>query len=314
MSIPPCFVGIDVAQDALDLAVRPTGATQRVRTDEAALAALVAHLTTLAPTLIVLEATGGLELPVAGALAAAGLPVAIVNPRQVRDFARATGRLAKTDALDAAVLAHFAEAIRPPVRPLPDATTQALQALLTRRRQVVDMVTAEQNRRRPAPAAVRERIDAHLAWLRAEQTALDQELTQLLRRSPIWQAQARLLQSVPGVGPVLTLTLLGGLPELGHLDRKRIGAVVGLAPFNRDSGTRRGVRAIWGGRAAVRTALYMAVLSAIRHNPVIRTFYARLTAAGKPGKVALTACMHKLLIILNAMVRDGTCWDPAHAA
>jgi transposase len=312
MSAPEVFVGIDVAAAHLDAAVRPTGEAWRAANDAAGIAALVARLEALAPTLIVLEATGGLEGPAVGELAAAGLPVAVVNPRQARDFARATGKLAKTDRLDAAVLAHFADGVRPAVRPLPDAAAQELQALVTRRRQLVEMLTAEQNRLRPAAAPVRPQIEAHVAWLRAQVKDLDRQLREAIRASPLWRAQDDLLRGVPGVGPGLSATLLAELPELGTLDRKRIAALVGLAPLNRDSGTRRGQRAIWGGRASVRAALYMAALSAVRWNPAIRPFYDRLRAAGKPPKVALTACMRKLLTILNAMVRDGTSWAVAH--
>jgi transposase len=256
----------------------------------------------------VLEATGGFELPLTGALAAAGLPVVVVNARQVRDFAKATGRLAKTDALDAAVLAQFAEAVRPPPRPLPDAATQALSALLTRRRQLLAMRTAEQNRVATAPPAVRREIQAHLAWLTRRLATLDDDLGRTIRESPVWREKDDLLQSVPGVGPGLARTLLAGLPELGTLTHKQVAALVGVAPLNRDSGTWRGRRMVWGGRAPVRAALYMSALVATRCNPVIRTFYQRLCAAGKAKKVALTACMHKLLTILNAMVKHRTPW------
>lgn len=311
-----CFVGIDVSQARLDVAVRPSGAVWQVANDETGLAALGARLTALHPTLIVLEATGGLEALAALDLGTVGLPVAVVNPRQVRDFARATGQLAKTDRLDAQAIAHFAEAVRPEPRPLPDASARELQALVARRRQVQAMLVAERNRHRTALAAVRPLIEEVIAVLAGQVGALDRDLARALRESPLWHEQARVLRSVPGVGPVLTATLLASLPELGTLDRKQIATLVGVAPLARDSGTHQGPRRIWGGRAQVRATLYMAALRATVVNPVIRTFYARLLAAGKKKKVALTACMHKLLIILNAMLRDGSCWNEvdAHAA
>ena len=309
MASSTVWVGIDVAAAHLDVAVRPSGEQWRVANTAAAHQTLVEQLQGLGPTLVVLEATGSCEAAVVAALGVAGLPVAVVNPRQVRDFAKATGRLAKTDALDAQVLAHFAEAVHPPVRPLPDACTQELGALLTRRRQVVEMLTAERNRLRPAPQPVRSRVQEHIRWLEQHLAAVDQELAQAVRASPAWQAKEHLLRSVPGVGPVLTFTLLAQLPELGRLNRKQIAALVGVAPLNRDSGTRRGNRACWGGRGPVRAVLYMATLAAIRCNPVLRAFHTRLRAAGKPPKVAITACMHKLLLILNAILRSQTAWD-----
>ena len=241
-------------------------------------------------------------------LTAAALPVVVVNPRQVRDFARATGRLAKTDALDAQVLAHFAQAVRPPVRPLRDADTQELLSLTTRRNQVMTMLVGEKNRLGSAIPAVRPRIQAHIAWLEQELADLDQGLRQTLRQSPVWREKDNLLRSVPGVGEQLSVTLLAHLPELGALDRKRIAALVGVAPINRDSGKMRGKRSIWGGRARVRAVLYMAALVGSRYNPVLRDLYQRLLTAGKPKKVALTACMRKLLTILNAMVKSGQPW------
>ena len=302
------YVGIDVAKEMLDVALRPTGERWRVEHDAAGLEQLLARLQAPAPALIVLEATGGLELELVAALAAAALPVVVVNPRQTRDFARATGRLAKTDALDAAVLAHFAEAVRPPQRPLSDAQTQTLRQLLTRRRQLVVMRVAEGQRLTRAGAAVRPGIEAHLAWLEQQLSALEDELRQALQQSPVWRERDALLRSVPGVGEQLSLTLLAELPELGRLDRRQAAALVGVAPFNRDSGRMRGRRTIWGGRARVRAMLYMGALSASRHNPLIRAFYQRLLAAGKPKKVALTACMRKLLVILNAMLKHHTPW------
>jgi transposase len=309
---PPLWVGIDVAKDRLDLAVRPTSRAWPVANDEAGHAELVAHLQALTPrpTLIVLEATGGLEVPITSALVAAGLAVAVVNPRQVRDFAKATGQLAKTDALDARVLAHFAEAIRPVPRALPDQQAQELAALVTRRRQLIEMRTMERNRWHSAPAHVRADLDAHLSWLSARITALDHQLETLLRASPVWREQEQLLRSVKGVGPVLVTTLLAEVPELGQLNRKQISALVGLAPLNRDSGRCRGKRTIFGGRAQVRAVLYCAAMSAIQHNPVLRACYQRLLANGKRPKVALTACMRKLLVILNAILRDRTPFRP----
>jgi transposase len=306
----PRFIGIDVAKAHLDVAERPEMPPLRLPNDEPGITALVERLAAAPPTLIVLEATGGLEGPVVAALTAAGLAVAVVNPRQVRDFAKAVGHLAKTDALDAQVLAHFAEAIRPVPRPLPEAERQALAALVTRRRQLLTMLVAEQQRLGTAAMALRPRIAAHIAWLRQERDDLDQELRHQVRQSPAWRADDELLQSVPGVGPVLATTLIADLPELGRLDRKQIAALVGVAPFNCESGILRGRRIIWGGRAQVRAALWMGTLVAVQHNPVIRAFYARLLAAGKPKKVALTACMHKLLTILNALLRQRTAWRP----
>jgi transposase len=314
MDASPVWIGIDVAQAHLDVAVRPQGEAWRCPYEEEAIIALVARLQALAPRLVVLEATGGLEARVVAALAAAGLPVAVVNPRQVRDFAKAIGRLAKTDALDAQVLAHFAEAVGPPARPLPDAATQELRALLTRRRQLVEMLTAEKNRLRRAVARVRPHLEAHIAWLERQLRDVDGDLDTLIRQSPAWHAQEARLRSVPGVGPGLSRTLLAALPELGQLNRKQLAALVGVAPLNRDSGTWRGKRTTWGGRAPVRAVLYMATLAATRCNPTIRGFYERLCAAGKPRKVALTACRHKLLRILHALVRDQAEWQPPAAA
>jgi transposase len=310
MDTAPRFVGIDVAKRHLDLAIRPTGETWRVPHDDPGLAELVPRLHAQAPTLIVVEASGGLAVPLTAALAAAGLTVAVVNPRQVRDFARAVGQLAKTDALDAQLLARFAEVVRPTPRPLPDAAAQVLAALLARRTQLIGMLVAEQQRRGTALPALRPRLDAHIGWLQAERDAVDRELAARLRQSPLWRAREDLLRSVPGIGPVVSATRIADRPELGRLDRKAIAALVGVAPLNWDSGRLRGRRHIWGGRARVRAALYMSAVVAIQHNPVLRPFYERLCAAGKPKKVALTACMHKLVVILNAMVREGTPWCP----
>ena len=305
------FVGLDVSKAYLDLASHPNGETWQVEHDDAGITLVVERLQNLAPSVVVVEATGGLETVVAVALAAADVRVAVVNPRQVRAFAKATGRLAKSDRLDAQVLAHFGEAVRPPVRPLPDAATQRLNSLVTRRRQLVSMLTAEQNRRSRTPAGVTRRdIDVHIAWLRRRLKGVDGLMRDALKESPVWQAKDELLRGVPGVGPILSTTLLAELPELGHLPRRQIAALVGVAPFNRDSGTLRGRRQVWGGRAPVRQTLYLGTLSATRCNPVIRSFYERLRAAGKTAKVALTACMRKLLTILNAMLKHGTPWHP----
>lgn len=304
------WIGIDVAKAWVDVAIRPCGESWRVGNDAAGIAALVQRIQALTPQVVVLEATGGYERAVAGALAAAGLPVAVVNPRQVRAFAKATGRLAKTDALDAHVLAHFGAAVQPEPRPVPDAQAHALTALLARRRQVVAMLTAEKNRLGSTAHPVRDRIQAHIVWLEQELRELDQELRRTLQARPLWRAQDQLLRSVPGIGPTLAVTLLADLPELGTLDRKQIAALVGVAPLNQDSGIRRGRRRIWGGRARVRAVLYMGTLTATRYNPVIRTFYTRLLAAGKPKKLALTACMHKLLLVLNAMLKQRQAWRP----
>jgi transposase len=304
------YVGIDVSKAALDVAQRPAQPPWRSANDAVGIAELVGRLRPLRPQLIVLEATGGLERLVVAALALADLPVAVVNPRQVRDFARATGQLAKTDALDAAVLAHFAEALRPTPRPLPDAQQQALAALVERRQQLVGMLTAEKNRLQQALPAVRTTVATHIAWLEQALAELDGDLDQTLRASPLWRERDQLLRSVPGVGPTVSLTLLAHLPELGQGSVKHVATLVGLAPLNRDSGTWRGTRAIWGGRRQVRAVLYMAALVGVRHNPTLRSFYAGLLARGKPKKVALTACMHKLLTILHAVLRDRTPWQP----
>jgi len=306
------FVGIDVAKDRLDIHVRPGGESFAVARDGEALAVLVERLQTLAPALIAIEATGGYETVVASALAAAQLPLAVVNPRQIRDFARATGKLAKTDRLDAAAIAHFAEAIRPPARPIADAQAQALGELVARRRQVIEMMVAERNRRRMASQRrVIRAIERHLALLQAELSELEGDIDDAIRNSPAWQADADLLQSVPGVGPATLRTLIAELPELGHLTRRKIAALVGVAPINRDSGMLRGRRSIAGGRPAVRTALYMAALVASRKNPIIAAHYQKLRAAGKTGKQALTACMRKLIVTLNAILRDRKPWQSA---
>jgi transposase len=313
MSAAEVFVGIDVSKAALDVAGWPGGEAWRVGNDAGGVAALADRLAGLRPRLAVLEATGGLERAAAEALAAAGLAVAVVNPRQVRDFARATGRLAKTDALDARVLARFAAAVRPEPRPRPAADAIELRALVERRRQVAEMLVQERNRLPGLPARAAARVRAHVGWLEAELAELDRELAGAIEADPERRARDALLRSAPGVGPVLAATLLAEVPELGALGGKQLAALVGVAPLNRDSGAHRGKRAIWGGRAAVRATLYMATLAATRHNPVIRAFYARLLAAGKPKKVALVAAMRKLLTLLNAMLRDRAPWR-AHPA
>jgi transposase len=274
---------------------------------------LISRLVPLAPTLIVLEATGGFEVAVTAGLASVELPIVVVNPRQVRDFARALGQLAKTDAIDARTLACFADRVRPAPRPLRTEAAQLLDALLTRRRQLVEMVTAETNRLGLARGPVRRDITQHIRWLKRRLDDVDGELRAAIEASPVWRTKDDLLQSVPGVGRVLSLTLLAQLPELGRLTRREIAALVGVAPLNRDSGQWRGNRMVWGGRASVRAVLYMATLAATRANPVIHAFFQRLRAAGKPPKVALTACMRKLLTILNAMVRHHTHWRVATA-
>ena len=306
----PLFVGIDVAKAQLDIALRPTGERWALPNDALGITTLVERLQALHPTLIVLEATGGLERPATAALATAGLPVVVVNPRQARDFARATGQLAKTDALDARALAHFADAVRPTPRPLPDAQTQELRALLGRRQQLIAMRTAEHNRLLGTAGRLHTDIQAHVTWLDTRLAALDDDLGTALRASPLWRADDELLQSAPGIGPVCARTLCLELPELGTLSRQQIAALVGVAPLNCDSGTLRGRRTVWGGRARVRAVLYMGTLVATRHNPVIKVFYERLCAAGKAKKVALTACMRKLLTILNAMLKHRTPWQP----
>lgn len=308
------FVGIDVSKRQLDVHVLPSGHSFSVARDGAGLEQLVTTLRPLAPRLIVLEATGGLEVVVCAQLAAAGLPVVAINPRQIRGFAVALGRRAKTDRLDAAIIAAFAERVRPEVRPLPDAATQALSELVTRRRQIVGMITAEGNRLRQAvDARLQTRLKAHLAWLQRELTDIESDLDQAIRGAPIWREQAELLTSVPGVGPATARCLIAELPELGQLDRRRMAALVGVAPINRDSGARSGTRQIGGGRARLRAALYMAALVGVRHNRRLAAFHARLIAAGKRPKVALVACMHKLLLILNAIIRTHQPWHDAQS-
>jgi transposase len=309
------FIGIDVAKRELQVARRPDADCWSASNDGAGIAGLIERIRAAGPVaLIVVEATGGYEIALVAALTAAALPVVVVNPRQVRDFARAVGKLAKTDRLDADVLAHFAEAVRPEPRPVPDETTQALQGWLARRRQLLEMLTAEEQRLAVSSRAVRPQIQQHVEWLRRQFREVETELQRLIRSSAVWRESENLLRSTPGVGPVFATTVLADLPELGRLNRRQISALVGVAPLNWDSGQQRGTRHIWGGRAPVRTVLYMATLAAIRCNPVIRPFFERLTAAGKPRKVALVACMRKLLTILNAMMRRRVGWQPALSA
>jgi transposase len=304
------FVGIDVSKDRLDICVRPGEEAFAVARDPEGLERLVERLRAISPALVALEATGGYETVVAGALAAAHLPLAVVNPRQIRDFARSTGKLAKTDRLDAAAIAHFAEAIRPPARRVADEEAQALGELVARRRQVIEMIVAEKNRRRLAgQPRVLKAIDRHIDLLQAELSELDRDIDGAIRKSPAWQADADLLASVPGVGKATLRTLIAELPELGRLDRRKIAALVGVAPINRDSGAQRGRKTIAGGRAPVRPALYMAALVASRANPIIAAHYQKLRSSGKAAKQALTACIRKLLVILNAILRDRKPWS-----
>lgn len=297
----------------LDVAIRPTGEVRRLLNQDEGIAELVALLADQPVSLVVFEATGGWEVQAVAQLAKALVPVVVVNPRQVRDFAKAVGKLAKTDKLDAALLAHFAEVVRPEPRPLPDEASRELSELLTRRKQLVEMIVQEKCRQASMHGRIRESVTQHIHYLKQVLADHDRGVHVFLRESEIWREKERLLRSVPGIGPVTCMTLLADLPELGTLSRQKIAALSGLAPFNRDSGKLRGKRAIWGGRAPVRTTLYMATLSATKWNPVIRAFYQHLVAAGKPKKVALVACMRKLVVILNAMLRNQAPWQPLAA-
>jgi len=308
MTSTAIFVGIDIAKADFVVACCPERRGWRATNDLEGIAATVDRVRALAPTLIVVEATGGYETALVAALVAVALPVVVANPRQVRDFAKATGQLAKTDQLDAQLIALFAEQVHPDPRPLPDAVLQQLEALITRRRQLLDMLTAEGNRLEHAAAPIRREIPRHLRWLERRIAAVDRDLDDTIQKSPAWRAKENLLRTVPGIGPVVSRTLLADLPELGRLNRKQIAALVGVAPLARDSGTLRGKRVVWGGRAPVRAVLYMGALVATRRNPALRAFYRRLLDAGKPKKVALIACMRKLLTILNAMMRTSTMW------
>lgn len=306
---PSVYVGVDVAKASLDLAVRPAGEHWTTSNDERGIAQAVGQLRSLHPRLVVLEATGGFEDHLVAALAVAGVPVKVLNPRQARYFAKSIGRLAKTDKIDAWVLAYYAQAIGPEPDPAPDPLVEELAAVITRRSQVLGMLGAERNRLGTVRGEVRGRIRAHIAWLEDELAELDRLLRERVHDNPAFRAKDALLQSVPGVGPQTAATLLADLPQLGQLDRKRIACLVGVAPLNRDSGQARGTRAIWGGRARARTGLYMATLVAARFNPVIKAYYVKLRGAGKVPKVALVACMHKLLTILNAMLKHATPWQ-----
>jgi transposase len=309
MPTPAVYVGIDVSKTHLDLAVEPPGPAARFPYTEVGLSALVSTLQPLGPALVVVEATGGYEAEVAATLALAGLPIAVVNPRQVRDFAKALGRLAKTDTLDARVLAQFAARVQPDARPLPDAAQRALTAAVTRRRQLVEMLVAEQNRLPLATGRIRDDLQVHIHFLQQRLKAANEDLQTTLRASPLWRAREALLRSVPGIGPTTAAVLIADLPELGQLSRQQLAALIGVAPFHRDSGAQRGVRTTWGGRAPVRSTLYMATLVATRWNPAITTFYRRLLARGKPRRVALVAAMRKLLSILNAIVKSQRPWE-----
>jgi transposase len=309
------FIGIDVSKKLLEVAAHESDYQFRCPNKASAFGELISELITLRPALIVLEATGGLEIPVVAALHAAGLPVVVVNPRQVRDFAKALGQLAKTDRLDARVLAHFAAAIKPPLRPIKSADELELDALVGRRGQLVEMLTAEKNRRGSAATdTVRDEIKEHIDWLEERIAELDEQLKALLKNSSLWQGKDDTLQSVPGIGPVVSFSLIADLPELGTLNRQQISKLVGVAPLNCDSGEQRGTRHVYGGRARVRSMLYMAALTATRYNSVIKEFYERLLAKNKPFKVAITACMRKLLVIINVMLRDSTHWKTKDAA
>jgi len=307
----PLFVGIDVSKDRLDVALRPTGDVFAVERNAAGLAALIEKLQPLAPALVALEATGGFETVAAAALAAAGLPLVVVNPAQVRAFAKAIGRHAKTDAIDAAVIAHFADATRPAPRPLPDAATRLLADLVARRRQIIEMIGAERQREKRAPRRLQKSIARLLKALERELSSVDADIDDAVRGSAVWRETEDLLASVPGIGPTIARTLIAELPELGRLDRKKIAALAGLAPFTRQSGQWRGKSFIGGGRTGVRAALFMGAMVARRHNPVLRAFFERLVAAGKPKMVALIAVARKLLTILNAILRDRKPWQTA---
>jgi transposase len=312
MSSAGLYVGIDVSKAALDVAFGSDGEEVQVANDEGGVAELSARLAQAKPVLVVLEATGGYEWLVAATLAGRGQPVAVVNPRQVRDFAKGAGILAKTDRIDARVLARFGEALRPEPRPLPTPEAKQLQESLSRRRQIVEMLTMEKNRLAiAATERLKREINKHITWLEEALRRANDDIDKAVRSSPLWREQEDLLRSVPGIGPVSARTLLAELPELGTLTRREIAALVGVAPLNRDSGTLKGIRTCWGGRASVRQVLYMATLTAVRRNPPIRRAYAAFRARGKKHKVALVACMRKLLTILTAMVRDRRRWNPS---
>lgn len=302
------FIGVDVSKDSLDVCLRPEGKKWSIEYNDKEIKSLVKQLLAIEPSLIVIEATGGLEIQLVSQLAAAKLPVVVCNPRQIRDFAKATGKLAKTDKIDAEVIAHFADAIRPEIRPLKDEQTQKLTELLARRSQLVDMLTAEKNRLQQATTTLKKDIQSHITWLEKHLENIEVDLKELIKETPVWREKDKIIQSIPGVGPIMSSVLLSCLPELGTINRRQVASLVGVAPFNRDSGKFKGKRAIWGGRASVRSVLYMCALTAIRCNPIIKSFYNRLIKAGKLPKVAITACMRKLLVTLNVMVKNGTAW------
>jgi transposase len=303
------YAGIDVSKDFLDVVILPTGEASRYNNDETGIEQIVTKLKTLSVKGIVMEPSGSYETAVGLALWANNLPISIVNARQVRDYARATGILAKTDRIDAAVMAEFAERVKPPVRPLGDADAMDLKAMMKRRQQLKDMITAELNRKNMAPKAIKPNIQAHIDYMKKELGELDKDLRKRIEASPIWKVKDNLLQSIPGVGMVLSATILANLPELGRLNRRKIAALVGVAPFSRDSGCKKGQRSIWGGRAAVRKVLYMAAIASTRYNPVIKDFYERLVSRGKAKKVALVACMRRLLTIMNTILKTKTAWQ-----
>lgn len=308
------YTGIDVSKTTIDLAVYPTGEICNFSNESDGIDQAISWLKEIRPTLVVMEATGGFEVPLYLALENARLQVAVVNPRQVRDFARATGRLAKTDRLDAGILAYFAASIRPEPRPMPDEAARELDARVTRRQQIVDMISTEKNRLSSSQdKATRGDIKVHITWLKAQLSTIDKDISEKIGNNPVWREKAKLLQSVPGVGPVLSSTLIAQFPELGQMNRREVAALAGVAPMNHDSGSHRGKRSIAGGRARIREPLYMSALSAARWNPVIRVFHQRLRDAGKIGKVAVTACMRKLLVILNAIVKHNTYWQQKYA-
>jgi len=308
------YVGVDVSKERLDMVVSSAGEIRSFGNHDADIAKAAIWLRRVNPAIIVMEATGGMEVPLYIALQETNLPVAVINPRQIRDFAKSMGILAKTDKVDAKVLARYAATIQPEARPSPDEKARQFKTLVTRRRQLGEMIVAETNRARATrDKAMKQRIHVHIGWLKQELANINNDISHTIKEDPVWDAKDKLLQSVPGVGPVLSATLIAELPELGVLDRKKIAALVGVAPFNRDSGKRRGERSIWGGRCKVRQSFYMAALSATRFNPTIQAFYKRLVASGKEKKVALTACMHKLVTILNAMLKHNSHWSCDHA-
>jgi transposase len=309
MSEEKIFIGIDISKDKLDVDVRPEGELMTFANTEDGIFLMTDFIKSKKPELIVLEATGGLEMASLRSLVSAKLPAVCVNPRQVRDFAKAMGILAKTDKIDAHVIARFADSVRPEIRPLKTEETEMLDALNTRRCQLVGMLTAEKNRLAIAPKWTKNDIQSSIKGLEKQLTKINRDLENLIRKSPHWQRMDKILQSVPGVGPIMSMTILADLPEIGTLNRRQIASLVGVAPMNRDSGKYKGKRTIWGGRARIRSVLYMCVISGIRHNPRIKGFYKRLRNAGKKNKVAITACMRKLMIMLNTMVKNGTCWN-----